>query len=62
MKRGPSKTASQVAQGITQNRRAGDVEAALQRRVRGVARISELIPLLLNITLAQARRHHREAA
>jgi hypothetical protein len=40
----------------------GHLEAGLQRRVGDVVAIGELIRPVLRITLAQARRHHREAA
>jgi hypothetical protein len=62
-KHSAAKTASQVAQTIPQNSYGdSELEAALQRRVGDVVPIAELIRPVLRMTLAHARRHHREAA
>jgi hypothetical protein len=55
------KTASKIARTIPQDYGDSELEAALQRRVGGVAPIAELICPVLRMTLAHARRHHPQA-
>lgn len=56
------KTASGVTRTIPKNHGDSELEAALQRRKGGVASIGQIMPSVFRTTLAQARRHHREAA